>query len=155
MCGKICTKYADVMSHRMKFSRPGDRDLCTMTLNYPSVRKRKTTSAVQVPFLMSVLKMWWNSVINGTRMHTAHYSEFLNSNTSLHRPSLRSIWISLSLRSFGLQTDALRFYNNVHTFTSPLRAKGHAYLTLLDLINRQLGLVRSFFFLQLQCFATD
>lgn len=61
----------------------------------------------------------------------------------------------LSLRSFRIQTDALRFSNIVHTFTSPLRAKGHAYLTLQDLINRQLSFVRTFFFLQLQCFATD
>ena len=39
-CGKICTKYADVIRHRVKFSRSSDRDLCTMTLNYVSVRNK-------------------------------------------------------------------------------------------------------------------
>jgi hypothetical protein len=71
MCAKIYTKYSDAMPHRIKCCRPGDRDLCTMTLNYPSVRKMKN----YLPFLMPAFKVWWNSLINGTRMHTAHYSE--------------------------------------------------------------------------------
>lgn len=57
MYGKICTKYAkNVMRHRIKFSPLGGRDLCTRTLNYPSVRNKKPTSVVQFPFLVSALK---------------------------------------------------------------------------------------------------
>jgi hypothetical protein len=32
MCGKFCTKYADVMRHSVKFGRPGDRTLCTLSI---------------------------------------------------------------------------------------------------------------------------
>jgi predicted component of type VI protein secretion system len=51
MYGKICTKHAEnVMCHRIKFSRQGDRDLCTRTLNYPSVRNKKTYLRGTGPF---------------------------------------------------------------------------------------------------------
>lgn len=54
--GKICTKYADVMRHRVKFSRPGDRDLCTMTLNYPSVRSKISLHGTDPRFLCMYLR---------------------------------------------------------------------------------------------------
>ena len=78
-CGKICTKYADVMRHRVKFSRPGDRDLCTMTLNYPSVRSKISLHGTDPRFLCMYLRcdgILWVTERACAQQHTlARYSE--------------------------------------------------------------------------------